>query len=172
MKTFLLTLMLISTNLFATELAHHRFAIQLTEKSQIVIIEATVLENKGLEVEASVFTGELNRPFLDLKPVGEPILIDEVIPTSVFSELKSKISVLQNAKIENRIYEIICLMIPRPTMSNNHLSVFVEGEKKLVSSPSGCWVSKETLPSSAKAALDAQLLKQSIKVLALEALNL
>ncbi|MEE2670675.1 MAG: hypothetical protein VYA54_03140 [Bdellovibrionota bacterium] len=172
MKTFLLTLVLISTNLFADELAHHRFAIQLTEKSQIVTVEATVLESKSLKVEAKVFTGELDRPFLNLKPVGEPILIDEAIPTSVFSELKSKISELQNAKIEKRIYEVICLMFPRPTMSNNHLSVFREGEMKLVSSPSGCWVSKETLPSSVKAALNAQLLKQSVKVLALEALNL
>ena len=88
---------------------------------------------------------------------------------------------MANPQIKTTYSQIVCTMMPGPEAANNHLTVrrnwnwdirdFL-GEMELVSGPSGCWVSTNIQPEGDWGKRNANELKEVLKVLALETIEL
>ena len=91
--------------------------------------------------------------------------------------LKASAVNLSKAKITTKTAQIICMMMPGPAASNNHLSVATDydyhtddftGAMKLVLGPQGCWVRKPVFPANQYDRATAKELKALIKILVLD----
>ncbi|MCR9204163.1 MAG: hypothetical protein NXH75_06275, partial [Halobacteriovoraceae bacterium] len=94
----------------------------------------------------------------------------------VFDQIKTQIVSLSHAPVKRVQAQVVCMMMPGPGQSNDHLSVargydwnsgsFL-GDLELIMGPQGCWVMNKVFPANERAAGQARALKTSIKLLAL-----
>lgn len=172
----LLTVLMTSLTSFGADLAHYRFGISGDQRGEFHVLNATLSDEKTLTVKMITTVGRppFNRPVnpRDLVEKEEIITLNEF----AFKELKSLISSLSTAKIIEEQKQVICLMIPQPNHSNNHLSAATItrnregttiGQMRLVLGPQGCWVRNETKPKDIFHLERANQLKQALKILSL-----
>ena len=79
---------------------------------------------------------------------------------------------LSQAQIKNVHSDYVCMMLPYPTMANDHLkvrrdyihsSLTFNGPMELVSGPSGCWVADKVFPEHQNDKNAALSLKAALK---------
>ena len=172
----LLFALLFSFQIFAGEIANYRFAVekhdanQFVAHSMVVSIDEeammTVTLNKGTRLDSIFFVAE-----------GETEVFQKQLNNYVFDHMKHDIIRLANAPIKKSISQIVCMMMPGPAQSNDHLSVrrvYDRGQKKfwgemeLVYGPRGCWIANKVFPEAEIDRTIANTLKAKIKTLALE----
>lgn len=88
-----------------------------------------------------------------------------------------KIIGLSNSPIKEVTSAVVCMMIPGPAQSNDHLVIrrgydfnsgSFFGELELVLGPQGCWVAHKVFPANERATQQARALKNTIRVLTLD----
>jgi hypothetical protein len=109
-------------------------------------------------------------------PVGRQKVIRKRLRINQFNDLFHKVTQLSTAEIEEHHSDIICMMLPYPSLANDHLKVrrnydygtySFGGPIKLVSSPSGCWLADKTFPKNEGDKNTALSLKSALKSIAL-----
>lgn len=179
MKTSLLIALslLFTANVFAKDLASYRFAIRDNAEGSTMIhhIVSTITDEAELKVTFSTFGGL--PPFFYSGDSVPQEFYSQVLNKHVFTLLKNDIMALSQAELEKRTNQIVCMMMPGPTLSNNHLSVrrgydyntqsFL-GEMELVDGPHGCWVRSATYPKNTYDRATAAKLKRIIKAITLD----
>ncbi|MFT6069315.1 MAG: hypothetical protein ACJAT2_002753 [Bacteriovoracaceae bacterium] len=180
-RSLLITIcLLFSTNAFAKDLASYRFAVRedVAGKSIIHSLVATVTDEAELNITHNTASGTFPF-FMDEQSEGEGSF-SKKLNKHIFSLLKRDIIRLSEAEIERRTNQIVCMMMPGPTMSNNHLSVLrgydyrsdsFTGVMELVDGPSGCWVSSATYPKNTYDRAAATSLKGLIKAITLDSIG-
>ncbi len=182
MKTSLLITigLLFSTNVFAKDLASYRFAVRedVAGKSIIHHMVTTITEEAELNIVLNTSSGSFPF-FIDGESEAEANF-SKPLNKHIFALLKRDITRLSGADIERRTNQIVCMMMPGPTMSNNHLSVLrgydyntgtFAGVMELVDGPSGCWVSSATYPKNTYDRTAATSLKGLIKAITLDSIG-
>lgn len=175
-KLMIILALVLSTNSMAANIAEYRFAIFADDHKTIHVFKAAVTDTSELEVEMTTSVG---RPPFFFPQNGEVVTKDfsKRLNKHVFKTLKELAVSLSNAKITKKENQIICMMMPGPALSNNHLSVkrgfdhrsgsFL-GDMELVSGPNGCWVRNPVFPEDESQRGNAASLKSLIKVLVLD----
>ena len=179
MKTSLLILisLLFSTNVFAKDIANFRFAIREDVEGRSIIhhMVSTITDEAELKVTLNSSSGRF--PFFIDGDSQPEATFSKELNKHVFALLKNDIIRLSNAEIEKRTNQIVCMMMPGPTMSNNHLSVLrghdyntqeFLGKMELVDGPNGCWVRSATYPKNTYDRAAAASLKGLIKAITLD----
>jgi hypothetical protein len=180
MKTLLtavLTLLLIQSA-YGKDIASFRFATrdhaQDSTHSEITVFETVLTDTQEIKITTSTSLGRF--PFF----VGDGVETKEytkLLNERIYKMLKQNVMRLSKAEIITREAQVVCMMMPGPTHSNNHLSVLTDydysednfmGKMKLVSGPQGCWVRKSTFPKNEYDRATAQELKALIKALVLD----
>jgi len=175
-KLVLLVALLMSANAMAANIAEYRFAQMGEERGSVHVFKVAVTDSAELDIELTTSVG---RPPFYLPQDGEVNTKDfsKRLNKHVFETLKNHIVSLSSAEIEERMNQIVCMMMPGPAQSNNHLSVKrdydyrtqeFKGEMQLVSGPNGCWVRHAIFPKVEWQRANAQALKNLIKVLTLD----
>jgi hypothetical protein len=176
----LLLVLMTSTAAIAKDLTSYRFAVRsdVDGKTQIHNLVATVTMAATLRVEHTQTEGRY--PFFT-DSVGNSVELTKRLSSFTFESLKRNIIALSNAEIDQRFNQVVCMMMPGPVQSNDHLFVarghdwntgHFFGELELIHGPQGCWVSNKVAPKGGREELAAKLLKNQIKVITLEFLNL
>ncbi|MAF98133.1 MAG: hypothetical protein CMH26_05810 [Micavibrio sp.] len=165
----------------AKEIAHYRFAVQDYATNEVVHVEATLEDTKELHIEAMSFLGRGHGPIFFPSEVKEDVSVTKNLNKYTYEILFNKVKNLANAQIKTTYQQIVCTMMPGPEASNNHLTVrrnwdwdmddFI-GEMELISGPSGCWVSTSVQPDGDWGKRHAYELKEVLKTLALETIEL
>lgn len=169
MKNLLLMIALLaSSSVFAKNIANYRFAIGSNDwrfAGDATVVSATLTDEGNLTVTRTDSNGQL------------PEVFEEALNEHTFRSMKWNVIALSNAEIKEEFSQIVCMMMPGPLQSNDHLSVrrgfdvnvdeFL-GEVKLVFGPQGCWVSHKVSPAGGREQLAAQILKEQIRTAALE----
>jgi len=180
MKNFLLALLLFgSTSTFAKTISEYRFAIREGDyrNSTVKVIEASLEDDGLLSAKVTVASGTFS---YHPDEVQLPVLYTTQLSEHTLSTLKNNIIALSQAEIISEFQAVVCMMMPGPVQSNDHLSVARDydfnsddflGALELVSGPQGCWVSHRVNPKGGRQQLAASLLKNQIKVIALEAIK-
>jgi len=178
-KILLLTLgLMFSANVFSKDLAQFRFAMRSSDGAQVSTFHhmvATISDEAVLSVEINSSTG--NFPFFLPEDGTIQRTFSKTLNKHVFNLIKDDIIRLSQAEIEKRTNQIVCMMMPGPTMSNNHLSVLrgydwntqvFTGKMELVDGPKGCWVRNSTYPKNEYDRATATNLKALIRALTLD----
>ncbi len=173
MKNLLLTLILLaSSSVFGKSIAHYRFAIGSNDwrsADQATVINASLTDKGSLVVLTSSSADEA------------PQYWEETLHEKTFESMKWNVLALSNVEIKETIQAIVCAMMPGPLQSNDHLSVRrghvfgvddFFGEMKLVHGPQGCWVARKITPVGGRNEMAARLLKEQMKIAALELIKL
>lgn len=178
-KTLLITLALLFTaSAFGKDLASFRFAIRSGDSERTVIHHMVATVTEDAELNVVVNSGVGNFPFFIPEGGSEEATHSKKLNKHVFALLKNDIIRLSQAEIESRTNQIVCMMMPGPTMSNNHLSVLrgydwntqtFKGKMELVDGPHGCWVRNATYPKNTYDRATAASLKGLMKALTLDA---
>lgn len=176
-KSLLIALSLLFTaNVFAKDLASYRFAIRSGDTERTVIHSVVATVSDEAELTAVVTSHEGNWPIFFPNEIGGQEFTKK-LNKHVFALLKNDIIRLSQAEIEHRTNQIVCMMMPGPTQSNNHLSVLrdydwntqtFKGEMELVDGPHGCWVRSATYPKNMYDRATATSLKGLMKALTLD----
>ena len=172
--------MITSAATVAKDVTSYRFAVRsdLGEVTQVHHLVATVTDGAILRIEHTQSEG--SHPFF-ADSVGRTEELSKRLSTFTYQSLMGNVIALSNAKIERSFMQVVCMMMPSPVHSNNHLSVArgydvntgnFFGDMELVAGPRGCWVSSKVKPVGGREQLAADLLKNQIKVATLEFLNL
>jgi hypothetical protein len=167
MKHFLLlTFAFLMQTAQATELAKYKFAIR-DDENQFYTIESTLHEEQTLNV--LVYTSEGSFP----SRLVEFNEYEFNVSKLNFTRLEEKAMFLQKAEVISLFSQIVCMLMPSPEQSNDHLYVQDENEGlKMIMSPNGCWNSRKVFPKKEYSVQLANELKQSLKTLTLEKLEL
>lgn len=181
MKILAAVLLLTSTLAQAKEIANYRFAIRDNVSQELFVINAKLDDNKVLQIKGQAYEDTGHGPIFFPSPANREILEEKVLNTFSYENLFSKIKTLSTAKIKTTHAQIVCAMMPGPTASNDHLTVRRDwnweeqdliGDMLLVSGPSGCWVSTSIKPETDWGKREASNLKNQLKILALDMLNI
>ena len=172
----LLTVLITSLSSFGADLAHYRFGISGDQRGEFHVLNATLSDDKTLTVKMITTVGR--PPFY--RPVDPRNFMERkeevTLNSFTFKELKNLVNSLSTAEIVEEKNEPICLMMPQPNHSNNHLSAATItrnregtsiGQMRLILGPQGCWVRFETKPKDIFHLERANQLKQALKILSL-----
>ena len=179
MKTTLTTLLafLLIQSAFAKDIATFRFAIHEGphDRTEITVVVAKLTDDKEIKITTSSAFGRF--PFFNSGDNVETKEFTKPLNDKIYNMLKHNVMNLSKAEITTREAQVICMMMPGPAQSNNHLSVLADydyneddflGKMKLVSGPQGCWVRKATFPKNQYDRATAQELKALLKALTLD----
>jgi hypothetical protein len=172
----LLFALLFSTPLMGAEIANYRFGIEKHTANEFnahvmtVSIDEdalmTVTLNKSSREDSIFFTAN-----------GDAEVFQKDLNAFTFKSLKLDIIRLANAPITKSYSEVVCMMMPGPAQSNDHLSVrrvYDRGQKKfwgdmeLVFGPRGCWIAFKVSPEAQIDKEVANNLKAQVRALALD----
>jgi len=155
MKTLIITLLTFTSTLAsAANIASYNFDTWAEGNREILSVVVSITDDQEMKILAH---GETN--------IAELVLIEPQIvklKESVYREIENLTFDLENAKIEKKYNQVVCMMYP-VIGRTNHLYIASE----LVSGPTGCWVSNSVQPKNEYQLNKALQLKQMIKVLAL-----
>jgi hypothetical protein len=171
-KMLILTLCLMSFGIWADSekvIAKSRFALNTNESDSGRLKYAVVETELTLSGQFKVL----------VKGTVEKVEIT-VLGEKTFDALKNEIKKLSNAELKHTRADIVCMLMPTPLLSHDHLTVArgyhyeqgFTGALELVDGPSGCWLANQTHPIEAYDLTAAKVLKGQLKVLALETLDL
>ncbi len=172
-RTLLITLILCSSS-YAAEIANYRFATQNYSGNQQFVNKITVSVDEDSMMKVSVSKG--SRTNSRLFTFEEEEVSQERLNSFVFKLLKRDITHLSNAKVTTSHSQIICMMMPGPGQSTDHLSVRraydftadeFTGQMELIYSPTGCWISRKIHPEAQRDQNRGNILKAKLETLAL-----
>jgi hypothetical protein len=177
LRTLLFTLILFSTSsVLGSELATYRFAIQKFNGTQNVVHQMVVSLDDEAQLKV-VLNKAIQGRSVFFDSVGTEQVFEKEVNSFVFDHLIHDIIRLANAPVKKTVSEIVCMMMPGPAQSNDHLSVrrvYDRGQKKfwgeleVIYSPSGCWIANKVFPEAQIDRNQANSLKAKLKTLALE----
>lgn len=160
----------------AKDLATYRFAVSETVDGQhnVKVFVTTLTDDQVLKISMTNSTGT---HFWNLSTDGEEQLFEKELNNLVYDQLKTQVISLSHAPIRRVQAQVVCMMMPGPMHSNDHLSIargydwnsgsFL-GDLELIMGPEGCWVMNKVFPENERAAGQARALKSSLKLLTLE----
>lgn len=167
---------LLMAGVFAKDIASYRFAISETVDGKILIkhMVATIADDMSLTIDLTKSAG--TRPWF-MEEVGPTTTHTKYLNESTYNIVKTQIVSISNAPIKRVHTPMVCMMMPGPEQSNDHLTVargydfnsasFL-GDLELILGPQGCWVAHKVYPENERATQQARALKNSIKLLATE----
>lgn len=178
----LIATILIASAATATDIAKYNFAFRAADGQGIHNVSAVLHDDKTLKLEVVTSHLRPDSPRRYPLPIvgwetGAGVSFTKELAAEVYSILSVDALSLSRAEIEVQVAGIVCMMMPGPTMSNNHLSVrrdydynteTFKGEMTLVQGPRGCWVGRKVFPKNQHDQATAARLQATIKALAID----
>ncbi len=169
MKKFimLIALLALGTSAFAGEnqvIARYRFASDHSFDS-FTVYNAALLDDGTVVLKS--FQGGRNTFPIDMNVEATNTRTFKISDLN-FQQLKYEVLALGRAEIKTTRQNVVCMMMPGPGQSNDHLSVRRErsGELELVDGPHGCWLHEHTHPANEYDRTHATIIKRLLKFIA------
>ncbi len=174
-----LSALILATGAFAKDIASYRFATSEFANGihNIKHFVTTLAEDQVLRVTLVRATGTAA---WNATREGEPINFEQELGDLIFNQLRTQIAGISNAPIKRVLDPMICMMMPGPIQSNDHLSVARDydwntrsflGELELILGPQGCWVANKVYPEHERVTQQAHALKSALKFTTLQILE-
>lgn len=168
MKNMFLTIALLFTS-FATQARSLEYAPVIATVSgyEEGIQQVSLLADGRLQVAYSVYVGDTY--------AGETRYKTFQVSEAVLKRLKSTVIYLSEVEVKESKSNIVCKMMPIPSLSNLHLNYFNHNTQKfgqklnLILTGQGCELSYKVAPVSPYQLNAAQLLREQLVILALNA---